>query len=797
MKRLQFTHVFTLLLVLISTVRLSAQQPDSTFWVPNGPVNAVELFDTTVIIGGHFDQLAPVTGSFLTVDTGTAVADPNRFKVNGSVYVTYMDVHGYLYVGGNFSRAGNQNVENIFRLKPNGNFDNTFNHSVNGPVFSLCVHDTDLFIGGSFSQIDGVNRNNFGGIDLNSGNVNDCDPDLNGPVYCMGVDTIYNMMVIGGGFTSLQTFSPPYIAKIGMQTGAPYTFNAVPWTAVPNANGPVYDLQVVGPEIYIAGEFTNFASTPRRGLAMIHTYNGYLQSLNANIVGSVYSIELIDTNIYLGGSFGAVSSQVRNNLACVNANFVLQPWNPGANAVVRVLTQVDSNRIFAGGDFTQAGGDTCVRGALINAFTGVVDDWNPQFNATVFTAWMDTLNHFYVGGSFFASGGILRNNLCALSVNTGTVTAWNPNVNNTVHTFTLAGDTLYFAGDFSSVGGTARGRIAAINLQNATLTSFNPGVNGLVRTMAVTDSAVYVGGNFTQLGGQARMNIGKVDKASSQATPWYPACFGTVNRILIDPSWVYVAGFYSTIAGVTRQNLARIDPQTAVADWNWICDTDDGIYEAQFYNGKLAIGGWFSTVNGQAAGDFAILDTASLQLAPVTFSCDGFVRTFTTFGDDFFIAGNFDIANAQYQPRLIAYDEGNDAIDPWTPAPNATPTAMRATATRIYLGGSMTSTGSLFHPFLQVIPIQYVTAVQELHGDSTASVKVWPVPASESITLHTSAEFTVYTITDLMGNTVQSGALETGSAETIVPLSGLATGMYIVTVEGAHATPLSTRIIRN
>jgi hypothetical protein len=784
-------YVFGVLAILIICLPsdVSAQQVDSTFWVPNGPVNSLLLHDSTVIIGGQFDQVSPVCGSFARVDTSTAVVDPSLFKVNGTVYCTYRSRQGYLYIGGDFTQAGSQPVENIFRLRPNGTFDNSFVHLVNGPVYCINQHDTDLFIGGNFTQIDGQTRNYFGGIELNTGNVGFCDPNLNGPVYCMAQDTstFTPYMIIGGAFTNVGGFTPPYLAKIKMSSGYPFLFNAVPWTAVPNVNAPVYDLDIKNGFIYMAGEFTQFASTPRRGLAILQQYSGVLQSTNANITGSVYSMKIIDTNIYIGGSFSSVGSQLRGNLACVDFSFAVQTWNPGTNGVVREIGMADSDEFFIGGNFTVASGDTVGRGAIINRFTGVARNWNPKFNATVYTSGLDTSGRLYIGGAFFGAGGVLRKNLCALSVNSGVCTAWNPSVSSTVRCMTLDGDTLYFAGDFSTVNSTSRGRVAAIDLATSTLLPFNPGVNGIVRTIAVTNTDVFVGGNFTTLGGQPRNNIGEVSKSTSLASTWNPYCYGTVNKLLLDANWLYVAGYYNNIGGEQRQNLARVDRTTGVTDLTWICDTDDGIYQAEFYNGKLALGGWFSIVNGQTANDFALLDTSSLTLAPANFACDGFISTFTTFGDDFFMAGTFNITNAQYQPRLVSYDEGNMSVDPWTPVPDAAPKTMQATATRLYAGGQMTSIGNLFHPFLQVLDVHWVTGVEDIQSSET-SFLVYPVPASDFITIESQRNFSAYTITDITGKIVQSGILETSTAGQSVSVAGLSAGMYFLNLSSDNQT---------
>lgn len=787
-------RLLALFTVVLYTGVLNAQAPDSTFWVPNGPVHSLLLRDTTVIIGGDFDNISPFTGSFVRLDTATALPDQNYFKVNGPVHVMTRDTFGRIYVGGNFSRTGNSNVSNIFRLNGDGSFDPTFNYVTDGPVYSLFV-DSLLYIGGDFTYVDSEPRNNLAAVSIDSHSVSVFNTNVNGPVYCMALDTFFDAIIIGGDFTQVGPYNPPYIAKVEKISGFPIHNNAVPWTAVPNCNGPVYDMEIIYNRLIFAGEFTGFISLPRQGIARLDVFFGNVTSADAQLNGPVYELELIDTLLYIGGKFTSVLGQPRSNLACVKPILdTVYPWNPTTNGVVRTLEMVDSSRFFVGGSFSLVEGDTCIRGAIVTRNdTGVVANWNPLIGDTVYAAARDTLGRLYVGGAFFGMGGVDRNNLCAISTNSGVVTSWNPNVNNTVKTMTFDGDSLYFAGDFTTVGGNGRGRMAAIDLNTEALLPFNPVVGGIARTIVVTDTFVYAGGNFNSYGGQARNNIGKVMKSTGLATSWSPNCLGTVNTIQVTANWIYVSGFFSTISGQPRQNMARIHPTTAIADLTWICDTDDGIYHAEFYNGKLAIAGWFDFVNGSPSPDFAIVDTSSLQLSPVNFNCDVNINTFTTYGDDFFMSGPFDLVNVNYQPNLVSYDEGNNVVDPWTPIPDEAPICMQATATRLFIGGGMTTTGSRYHPYLQVLPIQWVTTIDE-QSSSAAQLNVYPNPTTNAITVSDVEAYSNYTLTDLSGKIVLNGPITGNTLQ--ISLEELPAGMYFLNVLGADVALISQRIVK-
>lgn len=784
----------------------NAQVPDSTFWAPNGPVNSIVLRDSILFVGGDFDQISPVTGSLVRLDTATAIPDPSLFKVNGTVYAMAVDSNGYIYIGGSFSRAGNQTVENLIRITPTGEFDNSFVHSIDGTVYSLCISYGDtswpiqgatLFIGGEFSLIDGESRHNAAALAIDLNLVTSFDPNTNGSVYAMHVDTASTYMYIGGDFTQVGTFSPPYLAKVSRLDGSPFSFNAVPWTAVPNTNGPVRSIASAGTNVMIGGEFTTFASIQCRGLALLDAYSGLWQSLNSGVNGTVYTIKQIGEKYYFGGEFTIAGGDFRDNIACFDDSFNLFPFQPNLGGTVYSITMIDSVKMFVGGDFVQFYGDSVLRGALIDtAGLGLLHTWGPGINASVYTSVLDTAGRLYVGGAFFGMRGVPRQNLCSININNGIPTAWQSAVNYQVNLLLLDADTMYVAGDFTAIDNTARNRIASINVSTNSLTNFNPGVNGLVRTMDVKDSMLYCGGNFSLIGGQPRTNIGRINKYSGQTSFWNPGCAGTVNSILPTNDWIYVAGFYSTIGNQMRENLSRLNPGDGTPDYNWICDTDDGIYHAEFFNNNIVLGGWFGTVNGQAAQDFAIVDTATRQMQQENFACDGFVRTFTRFNDDFFVSGSFDLVNNQFQPRLFDFDYSDNAVDTWTPSPNANPESMICTGPRLYIGGAMSTTGGIYHPYLQVFDVPWITEVEENSFQSTSLLTVYPVPASNEITLSLEGgiDVTRYSITDLTGKVVVQGVLDRSAEQNTISVLLLASGTYILQVATEDGVS-SSRII--
>lgn len=775
-----------------------AQVPDSTFWAPNGPVNSLALRDSTLYVGGDFDNVAPVTGTFVRLDTGSAQFDPTLFRVNGPIYAMYRDSSGFIYVGGSFSRAGSETVYNIFRVNPQGQFDYTFQVQTEGPVYAITEFDSVLYIGGAISQINGDLRQNCGAYDLRTNMLNDFNPQINGPVYTIEVDTANGFVYVGGNFTVINGFGVPYIGKLFPTFGNPFLFNAVAWSATPNANGPVYDIELLDTVMMIAGEFTGFANINRAGLAFVAKYTGQLKNFSTQTNGSVYTILKRDSLMYFCGDFTIAFAAPRARLACVSTSLNIQPWSPNADDIVRTISFVDSTTIFAGGDFRNVGSVVALRGALIDT-SGTVHNWNPMINKIVLSSMASADSRLYAGGEFFAMNGVERTNFYSVNLNTGVLNPWAPYFNYPVEVLHLAGDTLYVAGSFTIAAQQQRNYVASFDCNTGMLNSFNPGVIGAVRTFAVDTNHVYLGGNFVWAGGQYRDNIARVDKATGTADSWNPGCDGTVNTILLGPNHVYVAGYYPMIAGSNRNNLSRLHKSSGNADYNWICDTDEGIYHAEFAGNSLVIGGWFEEVDGNPIKDMAYVDTASQTSRSVGFLSNGYVRTFTRYNSDYYISGSYTIANNNNYRNLCAYDTVNAATDAWNPFPNNWPVSMCTNGEKLVTGGFMTTGNGMLHPYLHVYNIQWVTNIDEAPLDSSQGLKIYPVPTSDfiNISLPETDKQSVYTIYDVNGKVTATGSIQPGTAAITLDISQYADGLYSVTVSTISGTAWTSRFVKS
>jgi Secretion system C-terminal sorting domain/Domain of unknown function (DUF5122) beta-propeller len=773
---------------------LSAQFSDTTLWSPNGPVHSLYLRDSLLYVGGDFSQVSPVTGHLVAVDSVTGQYQLPFPMIDGVVNCLEKDSQNYLYVGGKFTHVGVLPFQNLFRITPQGNVDPNWHPDPNDEVLCLKKFNSLLYVGGNFTFISGTNRSRGAALD-SLGDANGFDAQANGPIYVIYPEANGFNVVIGGAFTSSGGSPIPYLEKLQAASGNFLFYGNSFWSAQPGINGPVRAIHEQNGLLYVAGDFTAFASFTRKGLGVVDSYSGLLQSPDAGINGKVNDMEFINNRIYFCGNFGIVDGQFRAYLAAVDTSFNVLDWNPDANKpVLTLMPSEDSTFFYVGGNFNLMGGDSLYHAAAVDtAGLGSVHSWNPMADGPVY-AFLPMVNgRVFMAGDFQGVNGIVRPNLCAININTKRPNTWNPAPNGSVETIYVNNNEIFIAGNFVTVGNQFRDNMASFTLSNHLLTAFDPGVNGLVRTMVSDGNYLYVGGNFSTIGGEQRANLACLDISNAQATVWNPECTGTVNKLILANGYMYVAGFYSVIAGQNRMNLARLHTTTGAIDWNWQCDTDNGVYDLSMYNGILYAGGWFDHARGFSRSHLAAMDTITGALLSFDPGTDNYVRCMTHWNDDLFFSGAFDILGAGLNyPRLGNYDLGDQAFDSWSPSPNDMPVTMQASQDWLYIGGSFLNAGYEFHPNLSMIYVMNVTGLDDQESPNQLFF-LFPNPAQDVLQIQWSSNTgsCQILVTDFMGRKVYS-ANQAGTFAQL-DISTWAMGMYSVELINENGERLVVR----
>jgi uncharacterized delta-60 repeat protein len=172
-------------------------------------------------------------------------------------------------------------------------------------------------------------------------------------------------------------------------------------------------------------------------------------------------------------------------------------------------------------------------------------------------------------------------------------------------------------GSFGTYNGISRTRVARLNTDGSLDPTFNPGTgaNSTTETVAVqADGKILIGGGFTSYNGTARNRIARLN-ADGSLDPTFDPGTGvenTVRTIVVQPDGkIIIGGSFTTYNGSARGFVARLNADGSLdATFNSSVGAGFTVRCAQLQSdGKLIIGGDFTTYNGTTVNRLARLNT--------------------------------------------------------------------------------------------------------------------------------------------------------------------------------------------
>jgi hypothetical protein len=687
-------------------------------WVTNGPVAALARSGNTLYLGGKFSEVGPPTGPVVAFSGGSATPDGAFPQVSGGhaeVRAAIPDGSGGWYLGGNFTHVGGSPRAGLAHVLADGSIDPNFAPSLEinqntWSVDALALSGSTLFVGGSFRTISGVSRNGLAAITTTDGSVQTWNPAPNsGGVAVEALAISGGILYVGGSFGELEDQSRANLGAFDITSKSLTAW--APSTSGTNPN--VKALVVSGSTIYLAGFFDHVGGQARSGFAAVDTSGNLAAwSPEASGCGAASGLALAAAGpvIYLGGCFSHIGGQSRVGLAALDpTTAAATSWNPGVSPSTSAVTTVavSGSSVYAGGTFSQIGGQARNGLGAVDSSTAIATSWDPHPNDTngvsgfAFGNQVDLVaaagTQVVAGGAFTSVGGVTRNNLAAIDLSTGKATEWNPNLTPSfplmtlpVYAMSAAGGVVYVGGSFSSVGGQARTDLAALDPTTGAATSWNPGAtsvfpeNGHVTALLASDTSVYVGGSFTSLAGSSEHYLGAISASSGAATSWSPLVTAPgsatehgaspVAALALAGSTVYVGGNFTGLGGQTRTGLAALDSETGGASsWNPVLS---------------GIGGIAPNVTSLAPAGGMIYATG--PLGPVAIdAASGAVTSLNR------LSAPLAVAQSALYLGASALDLESGLALPWSPASvgfNAGVTSVLAAGDRVVLGGGFTTT---------------------------------------------------------------------------------------------------------
>jgi uncharacterized delta-60 repeat protein len=168
---------------------------------------------------------------------------------------------------------------------------------------------------------------------------------------------------------------------------------------------------------------------------------------------------------------------------------------------------------------------------------------------------------------------------------------------------------IIIGGFFTSYNGTERNRIARLNADGSLDATFNPGTgaNENVRITALQpDGKIIIGGFFTSYNGTERSRIARLNADGSLDATFNPGsgANNTVMTIALQPDGkVIIGGNFSSINGTARSCIARLNSDGSL---DTTFNPGSGANSASSFiftsalqsDGKIIIGGFFTSYNG-------------------------------------------------------------------------------------------------------------------------------------------------------------------------------------------------------
>jgi len=253
------------------------------------------------------------------------------------------------------------------------------------------------------------------------------------------------------------------------------------WSALgTGTNDYVWGLALVGRDLFVVGKFTLAGGTVANRVARWNRDEGAWHALGTGLNGEAYTVASTGDDVFVGGAFSEAGGVPASHIARWRPSFsVWTSLGSGTNGVVASLGVrqesigvIQYHMVYAGGNFTQAGGASASNVAVWNGFSGT---WSPLGAGVDGRVRGIRLvdKRVYAGGVFDTAGGVPASRIACWDGS-----SWLPlgsGTNGYVFSMDAAAYSLFVVGSMSEAGGHAVTGIARWIMPYLFLTSPNGG----------------------------------------------------------------------------------------------------------------------------------------------------------------------------------------------------------------------------------------------------------------------------------------------------------------------------------
>lgn len=698
--------------------------------------------DGDVIVVGDFTSIGGTARGRIARIKADGTLDAtfaNGVGANGPIYCVEILDDGGILIGGDFQSYDGTSRSRIAKLSSSGTLNGTFNPGTgaDGPVYAVAEFDGDLWAGGDFTHYDGmaVNRivqlSKYGLPYFGQPLAGGCDGTVR--VMLVGESSFRQVLYLGGEFQHVGGQPRPYLARVNYfgNLDPALTDGAGPdGPVLAMAAEPSYRASSADQGLLIGGSFTSVDGHARGGVARIVVDSYDLEGLDLfftpwvsgvvrAIVPQYESVYDPPVGMVLAGDFTAVNGLTREGIArCsllpvenpdypYNTGLVAQVdvdfgTNGGLDGVALAAAARPDGLTYVGGSFENVSGSPRTALARVYGEYGGTLPGSPGSPAAVALSG-DEILLTWVDGSNAASHLVERspNGVDSwTSLGSGTspfanhgldpgeeyfyrITSMNPNGAGSPSVVVSATTEAY---DWTGPG--------ALDV------SVSWGVNGTVYASVLqADGKTLIGGDFSSVGGVARDRVARLNTDGSVDLTFDPGDGPNSSVRAIDVAGdgkIVIGGFFSSVDGTPRNSVAVL-----LADGSLDMGFDPGngpsssVYAVAFQgDGGVLIGGVFSRVAGYSQDYIArLLPDGGLDLGFRT-SPVGSVYSIEVLPDERILIGGFFTSvtgvSVRGVARLMADGTVDSSFDPGSGVSGVYSIARMADG-RLVIGGTFTS----------------------------------------------------------------------------------------------------------
>ena len=445
-------------------------------------------------------------------------------------------------------------------------------------------------------------------------------------------------LVIGGTFSTFNGVTVNRIVRLNSDGTRDTSFTTNTGTAF---NGAVQSIAIQSDgKFVIGGAFTTFNGVTVNRIVRLNTDGtrdtAFTTNTGTAFSGVVRSIAIqSDGKLVIGGDSVSFNDITVNRIVRLNSDgtrdttFTTNTGTGFDNSVSSIAIQSDG-KIVIGGFLTTFNGVTVNHIVRLNTDgtrdTAFTTNTGTAFNGLVFSIAIQSDGKLVIGGSFSTFNGVTVNRIVRLNSDGTRDTAFTTNTgtafNSSVNSIAIQSDGKIVAGGlFLTFNGVTVNRIVRLNadgtLDTAFTTNTGTGFDNGVNSIAIqSDGKLVIGGTLTTFNGVTVNRIVRLNSDGTRDTGVQIsfAFNGLVLSIAIQSDGkIVVGGFFLTFNDVTVNRIVRLNSD-GTRDTAFTTNTgtafSDGVRSIAIQSdGKLVIGGQFTTFNGVTVNRIVRLNT--------------------------------------------------------------------------------------------------------------------------------------------------------------------------------------------